>query len=115
MLQVSLDCFLIAPSVFFNVYFQRYILLYLFYHFIQQQFYYEVINIQKLVIIHCVGQRPSGIVQLISNSNIFINTKVKLCPASYDRCIKNNNASEVLIFVNTGLEYGQTCKCVAIK
>ena len=65
-----------------------------------------MINIHKLVIIHCADLRPTRIVHLISNLNIFINTKVKL---STDRCIKKNNASAVLTFVNTVRGYGQTC------
>ena len=68
-----------------------------------------MINIQKVVINHCAGLRRTGIVQLILGPNIFINTKVKVYPANYDRCIKNNNAYEVLMFVNTGRGYVQTC------
>ena len=59
MLAVSLDCsLLVAPSVFSNVIFKGIYLLFLCYHFIQQQCYYEVINIQKLVIMNCVGPCP---------------------------------------------------------
>ena len=115
-LAVSLDCFLlVAPSVFSNVIFKGKHFLFLFYHFIQQQCYYEVIIIPTLVIIHCAGPRPTGIVQLILNPNIFINTKVKFPPANYDMFINKNNTSEFLMFVNTVRGYVQTYKCDTIK
>ena len=50
---------------------------------------------------------------VILNPNIFINNKAKMTSANYDRCIKN--ASEALIFINTGRGYVQTCKCDTIK
>ena len=50
---------------------------------------------------------------VILNPSIFINTKVKMPQLIMIDVLKN--ASEALIFINTGRGYVQTCNCDTIK
>ena len=70
----------------------------------------RVLGVKKIVTSPC-GLRPTRVVQLMLNLNILGN----ISPADYDTCIKKNNVSDILTFVNAGHRYGQSCKCDTIK
>ena len=43
-----------------------------------------------------------------------LNILGNISPANYDTCIKKNNVSDILTFVNAGRGYVQSCKCDTI-